>query len=147
MTSCLSVYNPIVSYHNCSLTLIYTHTAVINGLVTTVGGYSPGTTYKSSEATNLLQSLSNRRWTEKFPPMTVDPTLDIDNRKYQMAVAQSDNLLVVIGGTNNSGTLQLQCGQVSMIYQLSAQGDLLQSVETSSTRKTVARYTNAFWMS
>ena len=81
-------------YKNASL-------AVINGLVTTVGGHAPET---ANKPTNVLQSLSNRRWTEKFPPMIFDPALDVDNKKYQMAVAQTGNSLIVIGGTNNGGS-------------------------------------------
>ena len=81
-------------YKNASL-------AVIDGLLTTVGGHAPETSYKP---TNALQTLANRRWTEKFPAMTVDPALGVDNKKYQMAVAQSGNSLIVIGGTNNGGS-------------------------------------------
>lgn len=81
-------------YKNASL-------AVIDGLLTTVGGHAPETSFKP---TNLLQSLSNRRWTEKFPPMTVDPALDVDNKKYCMSVVQTGSLVIVIGGENNSGS-------------------------------------------
>ena len=71
--------------------------AVINGLLTTIGGHPPETSFKP----NVLQSLSNRRWTEKFPPMTVDPALDVDNKKYDMAVVHTGNSLIVIGGEKN----------------------------------------------
>ena len=73
--------------------------AVLDGLLTTVGGHAPEDKYKP---TNVLQSQSNRRWTEKFPPMTVDPALDVDNRKYDMAVVQTGNSLIVIGGESEN---------------------------------------------
>ena len=63
-------------YKNASL-------AIIDGLLTTIGGHAPETSFKP---TNLLMSLSNRRWMEKFPPMTLDPALDVDNKKYCTAV-------------------------------------------------------------
>ena len=73
----------------------YTHAglAVINGLLTTIGGRTPETSFP--EPTNVLRSLSNRRWTEKFPPMTV---LDVDNKKFDMAVVQTGDSVIVIGG-------------------------------------------------
>ena len=108
--------------------------AVIDGLLTTVGGHTPATTYKSSEATNLLQSLSNRRWTEKFPPMTVDPALDIDNKKYQMAVAQTGNSLIVIGGTNNSGSQK----RVDILDTATSVWSGVHELPTSSARGTAA---------
>ena len=73
--------------------------AVIDGLLTTIGGHAPETSYKP---TNVLQSLANRRWKEKFPGMTVDPALGVDNRKYDMAVAQTGNSLIVIGGVQSA---------------------------------------------
>ena len=74
---------------------LYTHAglAVINGLLTTIGGQTPETSF--FEPTNVLQSQSNRRWIEKFPPMTI---LDVDNKKAEMAVVQTGNSVIVIGG-------------------------------------------------
>ena len=74
--------------------------AIVNGLPTTVGGQAPNDRYKH---TNHLHSLSNRRWTEKFPPMIVDPALGVDNKKCHVTVVQSGSLLIVIGGLNNNG--------------------------------------------
>ena len=69
--------------------------AVVNGLLTTVGGHKPGSSY---EPTNVLQTLANRRWTEKYPAMIMDLALDVDNRKYDMPVVLTGNSLIVIGG-------------------------------------------------
>ena len=68
--------------------------AVINGQVTTICG----------EGTNLLQTLANRRWQTKYPAMIVDEALEIDNRKFDMAVTQTGNSVIVIGGKTNSGS-------------------------------------------
>ena len=43
------------------------------------------------------------RWTEKFPPMIVDPAQSMDNKKCNVTVVQTGNLVIVIGGQNNSG--------------------------------------------
>ena len=77
---------------------LYTHAglAVIDGLVTTIGGRTPDTSFP--EPTNVLQSQSNRRWIEKFPPMTI---LDVDNKKAEMAVVQTGNSVIVIGGEHH----------------------------------------------
>ena len=77
-----------------------TSLAIIGGLPTTVGGEAPNDRY---EHTNRLHSLSNRRWTEKFPSMTVDPALGVDNKKCNATVVQTGSLLIVIGGQNNNG--------------------------------------------
>ena len=77
-----------------------TSLAIINGLLTTVGGQAPNDYY---EHTNHLHSLSNRRWSEKFPAMTVDPAQGIDNKKCHATVVQKGSLLIVIGGLNNDG--------------------------------------------
>ena len=77
-----------------------TSLAILNGLPTTVGGEAPNDRYKH---TNHLHSLSNRRWTEKFPAMTVDPAESVDNSKCNTTVVQNENLLIVIGGQNNNG--------------------------------------------
>ena len=71
-----------------------TSLAIINGLPTTIGGQAPNDRY---EHTNRLHSLSNRRWTEKFPPMSVD------NNKCHTTVVQRGTSLIVIGGLNNNG--------------------------------------------
>ena len=80
-----SVLRPAL-YENASL-------AVINGMLTTIGGKISFT-----ENTNVLQSLVNRRWMEKFPPMPLDTALGIDNRKGCSQVVQSGNSVIVIGG-------------------------------------------------
>lgn len=77
-----------------------TSLAIINGLPTTIGGQAPNDRY---EHTNRLHSLSNRRWTEKFPPMIVDSTLGVDNKKCHTTVVQTGTSLIVIGGLNNNG--------------------------------------------
>ena len=77
-----------------------TSLAIVNGLPTTVGGEEPNDRY---EQTNRLHSLSNRRWTEKFPPMIVDPAMGMDNKKCHATLVQTGNLLIVIGGQNNNG--------------------------------------------
>ena len=77
-------------YKNASL-------AVIDGQITTIGG-----DVSFGKCSNALHTLSNRRWTEKYPPMIVDPALDINNSKSCMSVVQSGNLVIVIGGTNSS---------------------------------------------
>ena len=64
--------------------------AIINSFVTTIGGE---TSESLPEPTNVLQSLSNRRWTEKFPPMAI---LQVDNKKSDIAVVQTENLVIVI---------------------------------------------------
>ena len=70
--------------------------AVINGLVTTIGGQTTDSVLP--EPTNVLHSLSNRRWTEKFPNMTI---LQVENKKFGMAVVQTGNSVIVIGGMNH----------------------------------------------
>ena len=78
----------------------YAGLAVIDGLVTTIGGITP-----NSEPTNVLQSQSNRRWIEKFPPMTI---LNVDNKKAEVAVVQTGNSVIVIGGDRH-------CKRVDML--------------------------------
>ena len=67
--------------------------AVIDGLLTTVGGYGGG------EITNKLYSLtgdgSGRRWTEKFPPM---PT-----KRYAVSALCTGTTLIAVGGWGLSG--------------------------------------------
>ena len=79
-------------YTNASL-------AVIDGMITTVGG-----DFAYNKYSNALHTLSNRRWVEKYPPMIVDTALGIDNSKSGMSVVQSGNLVIVIGGTGDSGS-------------------------------------------
>ena len=70
--------------------------AVINGLVTTIGGQTTDSVLP--EPTNVLHSLSNRRWTEKLPNMTI---LQVENKKFGMAVVQTGNSVIVIGGMHH----------------------------------------------
>ena len=78
-------------YKNSSL-------VVVNGLLTAVGGYRGTPSAADYEFTNLLYSLSNRRWIEKFPPMKMDPALGVNSKKEYPAVIQSGSSLIVIGG-------------------------------------------------
>ena len=92
-----------------------TSLAVINGLVTTIGGEAPNDCY---EHTNHLHSLSNRRWSEKFPPMIEE------NKKSHATVVQKGNLVIVIGGLNNDGyqkrvdVLDTAASKWSSVHQL-----------------------------
>ena len=103
--------------------------AVIDGLLTTVDGHAPETSYIPA---NLLQSLSNRRWMEKFPPMTVDPALEVNNKKYSTAVVQTGNLLIVIGGENNSGSQK----RVDILDTVTSMWSSVHELPTSCSRGT-----------
>ena len=74
--------------------------AVVEGLLTAVGGQRGTLSSADHEYTNKLYSLSNRRWIEKFPEMKMDPALGINPKKDNPAVVQYGNSLLVIGGRN-----------------------------------------------
>ena len=83
-------------YKNTSLT-------VINGLLTSVGGQKGEPSTAGYEFTNHLYSLSNRRWTEKFPAMKHDPALGVNLKKGKAAVVQSGSSMLVIAGRGEGG--------------------------------------------
>ena len=83
-------------YKNTGLT-------VINGLLTSVGGQKGEPHTAEYEFTNHLYSLSNRRWTEKFPPMKHDPALGVNLKKGKAAVVQSGSSVLVIAGRGDGG--------------------------------------------
>lgn len=67
--------------------------AVINGLLTTIGGYR-AISY-SNQLFSLTGEGSSRRWTEKFPPM---PT----KRRWTTAL-RDEKFLIVVGGSGEKG--------------------------------------------
>lgn len=77
-------------YKNTSL-------AVINNLITAVGGQKGEYGTNDYEFANNLYSLSNRRWAEKFPP------LNCVDSKSRAAVVQSESSLIVIAGVGKGG--------------------------------------------
>jgi len=76
--------------------------AVVNGLLTAIGGERGEPSTAAYEFTNSLYSLSNRRWIEKLPPMKMDPALGVNSKKNNPAVVQSGSSLIVIGGRTES---------------------------------------------
>ena len=77
--------------------------AVIDGLLTAIGGKRGIRHSADYEFTNKLYSLSNRRgWIEKFPPMKMDPAQGVNSKKESPAIVQSGNSLIVIGGRTES---------------------------------------------
>ena len=66
---------------------------IINGLLTTVGGYSYPT--YSNELFSLTGESSGRRWTKKFPPM---PT-----KRYWTTSLCTGTILIVAGGMGEGG--------------------------------------------
>ena len=75
---------------------------VIDGLLTAVCGFNGSPSCSDYEFTNLLYTLSNRRWIEKFPPVPNDPALGVDSKKESPAVVQSGSSVIVIGGRTES---------------------------------------------
>ena len=73
---------PSCQYHNCAL-------VIIDGALTTVGGYGPG-------LTNKLFTLRQRQWVEEYPPMNTA-------RSDSTVVTTSDGFyIIVIGGLDGS---------------------------------------------
>ena len=84
---------PDTVYKYCAIT-------IINGLLTTVGGYSyPQSPLYSNELFSLTGEGSGRGWTKKFPPM---PT----KRMYSVAVC-TGTMLIVAGGMGRDGHVLL----------------------------------------
>ena len=96
------VYAYLISSSSWSLTpdILYKGfaLAVIDGLLTTVGGYGGG-----GENTNKLLSLtgegSGRKWTEKFPPM---PT-----KRFSVSALCTGTTLIVAGGSGDKNKNQV----------------------------------------
>ena len=69
--------------------------AVINNLLTAVGGFSSGVF--SEDVTNRLVSFNGSKWVTVFPPM---PT-----KRYWLAVISAQNYLIAAGGWGEGGAL------------------------------------------
>ena len=78
-------------YKNTSL-------AVINNLITAVGGQKGEYGTPDYGFSNHLYSFSNRRWAEKLPPLN-----GVNSKKSRAAVVQSESSLVVIAGVSEGG--------------------------------------------
>ena len=78
-------------YKNTSL-------AVINNLITAVGGQKGEYGTPDYGFSNHLYSFSNRRWAEKLPPLN-----GVNSKKSRAAVVQSESSLVVIAGVGEDG--------------------------------------------
>jgi hypothetical protein len=66
---------------------------VIDGILTTVGGYRDDGKKDTNEMLSLTVHEEGRRWTEKFPPM---PT-----KRYAVSVLCTGTALIVAGGVND----------------------------------------------
>ena len=64
---------------------LYASLAMVNSLLTAIGGKTP-----NREVTNSLLSLTDNKWTKRFPPMLT--------KRYLTAVVYSGKSLVVAGG-------------------------------------------------
>ncbi len=83
-----------------------TSLAVIDGMLTSVGGMKGEHSTPEFEYTERLCSLSNRRWIKTFPPMPHDPDLHVNLKKRKAAVVQTGNSLIVIAGRGLSETFE-----------------------------------------
>ncbi len=83
-----------------------TSLAVIDGVLTSVGGMKGQHSCSDFEYTERLYSLSNRRWIEKFPPMNHDPELRVNLKKRKAAVVQTGSSLIVIAGRGLGETFE-----------------------------------------
>ena len=83
---------PSCPYYNCAL-------VIIDGKLTTVGGYR-------SSCTNKLFTLQQRQWVEKYPPMSTA-------RSHPAVVSTSGgDYIIVIGGHGDDWTVNVELFQV-----------------------------------
>ena len=97
---------------------------IINGLLTTVGGYRD-VSVDTNQLFSLIGEGNDQKWTEKFPPM---PT-----KRYHTSALCTGTALIVVGGFNND----YQCHKIVEVMntkscQWSTAADLPEPLRNSS---------------
>ena len=106
----------------------YGSIAVINGWLTTVGGYSYPNYQCSNELFSLTRKGSGRRWTQQFPPM---PT----KRKSTTSLCTGTTLIVIGGSGRGDRVLSTVEVMDTETHQWSTAADLPLSMYCASATK------------